>query len=92
MIKLIYPVIVADSEVFLAALKKQNIVIKGMSTIESPDVPQTLVFVADDMPNATKLQIDTEIKATPKKAAPVKPPKDAPVVKEEVVVDELRTI
>lgn len=92
MIKLIYPVIVADNDMFLAALKKQNIVIKGMSTIESPDTPQTLIFVADDMSSATKLQIDNEIKATPKKPVPIKPPKDAPVVKEEVVTDEIRVI
>ena len=92
MIKLIYPVIVADSEALLTILRNQNIVVEGISTIESPDTPQTLVFVANGTPDATKLQIDNEMRTTPKKPVPVKPPNGAPRVEEEIVTDEARDI
>lgn len=90
MIKLIYDTIVADSEALQAALIDLSIPVIGISTIESPDTPQTLIFVEDETDDSQKLKIDDEVKLTLKKRDPIAP--DTPAVKEEAVIDEPRKL
>lgn len=89
MIKLIYSVIVDDSEALLASLHNQSISVKGISTIDDSDAPQTFIFVADDILDEQKLQIDEEVRLAPKKPVSSERPNQPT---EETVVDEPREL
>lgn len=89
MIRLIYPVIIQDIETLQSAIKDKGIGVRGVSTFEDKDSPQTLVFVDNTTSDADKSTIDNEVRI----AAKAPPPLPSPVpAKEEDVIDETRVL
>ena len=89
MIRLIYPVIIQDIEALQSAIKDKGIDVRGVSTFEDKDSPQTLVFVDDKTSEEDKSDIDNEIRIATKMPTPEPPPVP---VKEEDVTDEIRSL
>ena len=91
MIRLIYPVIIQDIESLQSAIKNKGIDVHGVSTFESKENPQTLVFVANTTSNAAKSAIDDEVRIAAK-SLPPQPAPDPTKEEEEDVTDETRTL
>lgn len=90
MIKLIYTVVVADIETLSASLKQQMIDVAGISTIEDPDAPETIVFVVNSTTDEQKTIIDDEVRAAIHKS-PTKR-QDTELTDEEPIIEEPRTL
>ena len=91
MIQLTYDVVVDDIEALSALLSEQQIDVKGISTVEDPDAPQTLIFVDDATTNDQKTRIDDEVRiANHKPPATAQP--DAGQDAEDVITVEPRKL
>ena len=91
MIQLTYDVIVDDIEALSTLLSEQQIDVKGISTVEDPDVPQTLIFVDDATTDAQKTSIDDEVRIANHKSPAVSRP-DAGQDAEDVITVEPRKL
>ena len=91
MIRLTYDVIVDNIEALSTSLKDQMIGVKGISTVEDSDAPQTLIFVDDATTDDQKTRVDDEVRAaTHKSPAAARP--DADPAAEDVITVELRKL
>ena len=90
MIRLTYDVIVDNIEALSTSLKDQMIDVKGISTIEDPDAPQTLIFVNDATSDEQKTRVDDEVRAANHKSPAVRP--DADPAAEDVITVESRKL
>lgn len=82
MIKIIYSTIVANPKELETTLIGMDIAVHGISTFESPDTPETWVFVPNETTESEKLQIDGQVQAAEKKPAPI--PEELPEEAEKI--------
>ena len=79
-----------DSDSLTTDLKNEGIIVTGISTIESVDNPQTLVFVPDNTTDKQKTIIDDIMRTALVKTA--SRPSDNPSETEETITDEARIL